>query len=210
MCVVLSPPCFYVFKNNGRFHVCMVVYDCVYVYSTPPPFTTPRISYLGRWWSSPWGDRPWWVPPHQPPAWTELWEGSVWCSPPLLCIPDQGLPPDWPPKKDTRMNCEVFREEYTLKHHLPVDAFAPPPFLFAQFTYVHIDKLLKYAKLRTVQKSSKFESMWKTVHYKSSPLPPLQMHLLSIIHHSITLPLPILRPLTPSPLWLFSNNTDPV
>lgn len=58
------------------------------------------------------------------------------------------------------MNCEVFREEYTLKHHLPVDAFAPT-FLFAQFTYVHtyVDKLLKYAKLRTVQKSSKFESM---------------------------------------------------
>lgn len=37
MCVVLTPPCFYVFKNNGRFHVCTVVYDCVFSTPTPPP-----------------------------------------------------------------------------------------------------------------------------------------------------------------------------
>lgn len=41
MCVVLTPPCFYVFKNNGRFHVCTVVYDCVYVFSTPTPPPPP-------------------------------------------------------------------------------------------------------------------------------------------------------------------------
>lgn len=113
-----------------------VVY--VYMYShpsTPPPptTTTPRVSYLGRWWSSPWGDRLWWVPPHRPPAWTELGEGSFWCSLHPLCIPDQELPPDWPPKKETRVSCEMFPQEYTVNCYLPVlvDAFATTFFFLA-------------------------------------------------------------------------------